>query len=150
MSKFFQALLTGVFFTFILDFFIFLGIKMNYINRYEIDLYYNILFADNQCFILYLIFSVLIGYIVIYFDSNKMSAIILGILFSIAALTLIPPIGDSIGKLIFMKKNVTLIDKKHTYRGDIYYEGREKITFYDYELQKMITLNKKRLKGKNK
>ena len=149
MSKFFQALLTGIFFTFILDFFIFLGIKMNYIDRYEIDLYYNILFADNQCFILYAVFSALIGYIVIYLNNNKISAIILATLFSIVALTLIPPIGNSLGELVFMKKNVTLKAKKHTYIGDLYYDGRDKITFYDYELQRMITLDKNRLKGEN-
>ena len=48
MSKLIQALLTGIFITFILDFFIFLGIKQNYIDFYEIDVYYNILFADHQ------------------------------------------------------------------------------------------------------
>lgn len=149
MSKFFQALLTGVFFTFILDFFIFLGIKLHYIDRYEIDLYYNILFADNQYFILYAIFSALIGYVVIYLNNNKTSAIILGSLFSIVALTLIPPIGNSLGELVLMKKNVTLKDKIHTYTGDIYYDGRTKITIYDYELQKIITLDKNRLKGEN-
>ena len=104
MSKFFQAFLTGIFFTFILDFFIFLGIKLNYIDFYEIDLYYNILFADNQCFILYAIFSALIGYIVIYMNNNKVSAIVLGILFATAALTLVPPIGYKLGEIIFMKK----------------------------------------------
>ena len=149
MSKFFQALLTGIFFTFILDFFIFLGIKINYIDRYEIDLYYNILFADNQCSVLYVIFSALIGYVVIYVNNNKTSAIILGSLFSIAALTLIPPIGNSLGELLLMKKNVTLKDKIHTYTGDIFYDGRDEITFYDYELQKIITLDKNRLKGEN-
>ncbi|MEA3370082.1 MAG: hypothetical protein U9Q40_01955 [Campylobacterota bacterium] len=149
MSKFFQAFLTGIFFTFILDFFIFLGIKLNYIDKYEIDLYYNILFADNQCFILYAIFSALIGYVVIYINNNKISLIFLGSLFSIVILTLIPPIGHSLGELILMQKSVNLEDKNHTYEGDIIYNGREKITIYEYELQKIITLDKNRLKGEN-
>ncbi len=149
MSKFFQALLTGVFFTFILDFFIFLGIKLNYIDFYEIDLYYNILFADNQCFLLYSLVSAIIGYIIIYLNNNKVSAIVLGILFSFSAFTLIPPIGYKLGETIFMVKNTTLQDEKHTYLGDIYYNGRDKITFYDYSLKKVITLDKNRLKGEN-
>ncbi len=149
MSKFFQAFLTGIFFTFILDFFIFLGIKLNYIDFYEIDLYYNILFADNQCFILYAIVSAIIGYIVIYVNNNKTSAIVLGILFSIAALTLIPPIGHKLGEMMLMTKNATLQDARHTYIGDIYYDGRTRVTFYDYNLKKVINLDKKRLKGKN-
>ena len=149
MTKFFQALLTGIFFTFILDFFIFLGIKLNYIDFYEIDLYYNILFADNQCFILYALVSALIGYLVIYLNNNKISAIVLGILFSLAALTLVPPIGYSLGEMILMTKNTTLQDSRHTYVGDIYYDGRKKISFYDYNLKKIINLDKNRLKGEN-
>ena len=149
MSKFFQALLTGIFFTFILDFFIILGIKLNYIDFYDIDVYYNILFADNQCFILYTVFSAIIGYLIIYVSNNKLSAIILGILFSIAALTLVPPIGYKLGEMILMQKNTTLKDERHTYVGDIYYDGRERVTFYDYNLKKVINLDKNRLKGKD-
>ncbi len=149
MTKFFQAFLTGTFFTFILDFFIFLGIKMNYIDFHEIDLYYNILFADHQSILLYAIFSLLIGYIVIYLDNNKISAIVLGVLFSIAALTLIPPIGYKLGEIVLMTKNTMLQDSRHTYVGDIYYNGRDKITFYDYNLKKVINLDKNRLKGEN-
>ena len=149
MSKFFQAFLTGIFFTFILDFFIFLGIKLNYIDFYEIDLYYNILFADNQCFILYAIFSAIIGYVVIYVNNNKVSAIVLGTLLFITSLTLIPPIGYQLGEMMFMQKNATLQDERHTYVGDIYYDGRTRVTFYDYNLKKVINLDKNRLKGKN-
>ncbi len=149
MSKFFQAFLTGIFFTFILDFFIFLGIKLNYIDFYEIDLYYNILFADNQCFILYAIVSAIIGYIVIYVNDNKKSAIVLGVLLFITALTLIPPVGYKLGEMMLMKKNTTLQDERHTYVGDIYYDGRSRVTFYDYNLKKVINLDKTRLKGEN-
>jgi len=145
MSKFFQAFLTGIFFTFILDFFIFLGIKLNYIDFYNINLYYNILFADHQNIYIYTIFSIFIGYLVIYVNHNKTSTIILAVLFAIVSLSLIKPIGNSLGKLMLMSKNITLQDSRHTYIGDIYYDGRKKITFYDYELKKVIILDKKRL-----
>ena len=146
MSKVFQAFLTGVFFTFILDFFLFLGIFENYIKFHEIDLYYNILFSDNQCLILYAVFSTIIGYVVIYIDSNKLSTIFLGGLFFIVSLTLIPPIGNALGEAFFMQKDVRLQNDKYTFKGDIYYSGRTKITFYDYELDKIIQLEKKDLK----
>jgi len=149
MSKFFQAFLTGIFFTFILDFFIFLGIKLNYIDFYEIDLYYNILFADNQCFILYAIVSAIIGYVVIYVNDNKNSAIVLGVLLFTTTLTLIPPVGYKLGEMMLMQKNSTLQDERHTYVGDIYYDGRSRVTFYDYNLKKVINLDKTRLKGEN-
>lgn len=145
MSKFFQAFLTGIFFTFILDFFIFLGIKQNYIDFYEIDLYYNILFADHQNIYIYSLLSAIIGYLIIYVNNNKLSAIVLGGMFFIASLTLIPTFGHSLGEMILMKKNVTLKTKKYTYKGDIYYKGRDRTTFYDYELQKTILFNNEEL-----
>lgn len=147
MSKFFQAFLTGIFFTFILDFFLFLGIKLNYIDFYNIDLYYNILFADHQNIYIYMIFSAFIAYLAIYLKNNKTGAIIIATLFAIVSLSLIKPIGHSLGEYMLMTKNTTLHDSKHTFIGDIYYNGRKKITFYDYELKKVIILDKNRLQG---
>ena len=69
MSKIVQALLVGMLVTFILDFFLFLGIFLNYINPLEIDLYYNILFADNQNIYIYTFFTLLFGYLVMYAKS---------------------------------------------------------------------------------
>ncbi len=145
MNKFFQALLTGIFFTFILDFFIFLGIKQNYIDFYDINVYYNILFADHQNIYIYSLFSFIIGYLIIYVNKNKLSAIVVGAMFFIASLTLVPTIGHSLGEMVLMQKNITLKTAKNTYKGDIYYRGRAKTTFYDYERQKTILFNNKDL-----
>ena len=145
MNKVIQALLSGMFITFILDFFLFLGIFLNYINYYNIDVYYNILFADNQNGYIFFALSVILGYIVIYIQGHKSSLIAVGTLSVLVSLTLIEGIGNSVGEAMFMKKNSTLQTKKHTFIGDIYYEGRKKVTFYDYKLQKIITLNKKDL-----
>ncbi|WP_321777765.1 hypothetical protein [Sulfurimonas sp.] len=145
MTKIFQAFLTGIFFTFILDFFIFLGIKQGYIDFYNIDLYYNILFADNQNIFIYTLFSAILGFIVTYIDNNKFSFIVIGVLFTISLSTLIPSIGHSLGEMLLMKKNVVLKDAKHIFYGDIYYDGRTQITFYDNDLKKIILLDKKDL-----
>ena len=145
MSKAIQALLTGMFFTFILDFFIFLGIKQNYIDLYEIDLYYNILFADHQNIYLFFFVSFILGAIVIYLNKTKVSISLIGFLSILSLLTLIPSIGEQLGKDFFMSNNITLKTAKYTFYGDIYYDGRDKITFYDNELQKMIVLEKKDL-----
>lgn len=145
MSKLIQALLSGMFFTFILDFFIFLGIKVNYIDFYEIDLYYNILFADNQNIFIFLLFSIFIGWLVIYLNSNKIKLSIMGLMFLLSFSTLIPPVGNTLAEMILMSKEQVLKNKRHTFVGDIYYNGREKITFYDYDLGKIIILNKKEL-----
>ena len=146
MSKLVQALLSGIFFTFILDFFIFLGIKLHYIDFYEIDLYYNILFADNQNIFVFGFFTVFIGYLVVYVNFIKLQLSVIGLLFLIAFSTLIQPIGHSVAEAMLMSKNQTLHNSRHTFVGDIYYDGRKTVTFYDKELQKIIILDKKELK----
>lgn len=147
MIKFVQAFLTGIFFTFLLDFFLFLGMKLNYIDFHEIDVYYNIFFWDHQNIIIYLITSAVLGFIVTYIDNIKLSVTVLSLLSIMALSTLIQSVGYSVAEMLLMKKNVTLTDSRYNYSGDIYYEGREIITFYDYELQKIILLNKKDLKN---
>jgi len=146
MSKAFQAFLSGALFTFFLDFFIFLGIKLNYIDFYEIDLYYNILFADNQNIFVYLFFTLFFGLLITYVDNAKISISIIGGFLILGLSTAIEPIGHKVGAIILMTKNVTLKDDRYTYNGDIYYDGRTQITFYDKDVKKIITLNKKDLK----
>ena len=146
MSKLFQAFLSGMFFTFILDFFIILGVKLNYIDFYKIDLYYNILFADHQNIYIFGISTVILGFLVTYIDNYRISISVIGILSILALLTLVPPIGYKVGEMMLMQKNVTLHNSRHTYTGDIYYVGRDEISFYDIELKKIINLDKKELK----
>jgi len=145
-TKIVQAFLTGLFFTFILDFFLFLGIKENYIDFHNIDVYYNILFADHQNIFIFLFFTVIIGFVVIYLP-NKIAIAFVGFLSLLSASTLIPPVGKTVGEMILMQKNVTLKTKKFSYHGDIYYNGRKNITFYDYELKKVIILPKNKIEG---
>ncbi len=147
MSRYIQLFLTGMFFTFILDFFLFLGIKLNYIDPLGFTLYYNVLFADNQNFILFFAFSLFIGWL-LYFTKNSVRIPVMLLCFALSFSTLIPNIGKFVGETLFMKPNVTLHDKKFAYHGDIYYIGREKVLFYDHDLKKMIELDKKSLKEK--
>jgi hypothetical protein len=146
MTKLVQALLTGAFFTFILDFFLFLGIKLNYIDTHHIDVYYNILFADHQNIYLYAIFTIIIGYLVIYL-SNRFALMVVGLMFVASFSTLIPAVGKSVAQEILMQKGVTIQTKRFSYHGDIYYDGRKNITFYDYDLKKVIILPKNKIIG---
>ena len=146
MSKILQMILSGIFFTFILDFFLFLGIKENYIDAHGIKLYYNILFADNQNIFIFTFFSITLGYIIMYL-SNKIAIIVVSTLFVLTASTLIAPIGSMVGEMIFMKKNITLKTDKFSYHGDLLYVGRKNIDFYDHELKKVIILDKNKIKG---
>jgi len=146
MSKVFMALLVGMFVTFIVDFFLFLGIKLHYIDANEINLYYNILFADHQNFSFFFLFSGIFGFIIIYIENKKLTIFIVLSLTILAILPLFKPIGKYLGEAMFMKKGITYKDSRFSFYGDVYYDGRDSITFYDYELQKMILLKKKDLK----
>ncbi|MDA7818294.1 hypothetical protein N9A28_08910 [Sulfurimonas sp.] len=150
MSKIIQALLTGMFFTFFLDFFLFLGIKINYIDLYEIDLYYNILFADHQNIYLFMTLSVIFGYLVIYVKNSKVSISVIGFLSILVLSTLIEDVGNKVGEDLLMSKDRVLRVGKFNYEGDIVYNGRNKISFYDYQLKKIITLDKNKLKGQDR
>jgi hypothetical protein len=145
MNKAIQALLTGMFIVFILDFFLFLGILINYIDFYKVDLYYNILFADNQNGYLFFGLSIVLGFLVVYIKNYKISLGLIAVL-SVATLsTLTQDIGRSVGENILMTKNTTLKTPKRLYVGDIIYDGRQNITFYDYNFEKTVVLDKKDL-----
>lgn len=146
MSKVVQALLSGIFFTFLLDFFLFLGIYENYIRAQDIDLYYNILFADNQSLLLFVIFTIILGYITIYVNT-KFALITIGMLSLLTLLTLVHPIGYSLGKAILMSENVKIDMQKFSYQGDILYRGRDSLVFYDYKLEKNLDLDKNKIIG---
>lgn len=145
MNKIFQAFLTGVFFTFILDFQLFLGIKLNYIDHYEIDEYYNILFADHQSLLYIIPLVILIGFVTTYTKTAKVPLIVLGVLFGVTLLVFIPSVGEHVGASLFQKKDVRYYDGRYQYKGTLFYESRQKVTLFDEELQRLITLNKKDL-----
>jgi hypothetical protein len=65
----------------------------------------------------------------------------------VALSTLIPPVGNAVGEMLLMKKNITIKTDKFFYHGDIYYDGRDKVTFFDYELKKVIILDKNKIVG---
>lgn len=146
MSKFFMALLVGMLITFIVDFFLFLGIQMHYIAPNEIQVYYNVLFADHQNFAYFFLFSGIFGFIIIYIANKNLIIMTVISLSILAILPLIEPVGRFLGESLLMKKGVTYKNNRFSFYGDVYYDGRKNITFYDYELQKMILLNKKDLK----
>jgi hypothetical protein len=144
MTKIIQAFLSGLLFTFILDYFLFLGIYLHYVQPYGIEVFFNILFADHQNIALYLLCSVVLGYLVMYV-ATKIKLFVITLLFATVSMTLLPSVGKAVGTALLMKKNVTLHNKKFTFHGDIYYIGRNKITFFDKDLNKVILLDKKEI-----
>ncbi len=145
MNKILLSILSGVFFTFIADYFLFLGVKLHYIDPLGIEVYYNVLFADNQNFFLFILTSLVVGTLIVFTD-KKIYLPVVAAMYVAALSTLYPPIGEKTGEMLFMKKGVSLHNEKFTFKGDILYIGRKYIYFFDDELQKTIQLKKNEIK----
>ena len=144
MIKFVQAFLTGLFFTFILDFNLFLGIKLHYIDHHGIDVYYNTLFADNQNGLLFFALVAVLGWITMYWKWRKTAWGVMFVLFTGSFALMIPGVGLKAGELMFRKPNVQISLPPHVYRGDIVYTDRNQLYFYDTDLQRQIKLPKEK------
>ncbi len=142
ITKIITAFVTGVFFTFFLDFFFILGLFLNYIKAQDIDIYYNVLFADHQNFFVFFILASLLGYLFIFFKNNKITVLVFFAALVLVNLTQIPSIGKSVGEMLFSKENQIITSGKQTFIGTLVYEGRNKIWFKDDELQKIIIIQK--------
>jgi hypothetical protein len=79
------------------------------------------------------------------YTSPKISITTIGTLFILSAATLIAPVGKFAGELLLMKKDVIVKTKKFSYHGDIIYDGRKELSIYDYELKKVIILDKNKI-----
>lgn len=140
------AFIVGVFSAFLLDFFFILGLFLNYIQAQDIDVYYNILFADHQSYLVFFSLVVIFGYLFLFFPSPKIATIIFGACFAVVNLTQIPSIGFKAGQMMFEQTNKIIEEGKHTYIGRTVYEGRSTIWFYEEELKKLIEIQKQDMK----
>lgn len=144
MIKALQAFLTGLFFTIVFDFLLFLGIKLHYIDAHGIKVFFNPFFVDNQNFIAVLILTLFVGWITIYQRSLKTAVIVLSLLTLISVSALVPPIGSKFGDALFRQTNQQITIAPHTYQGDILYIDRQILYFFDTDLQRLITLPKEK------
>lgn len=143
-SKLGSAFFAGMFFTFFLDFFFILGLFLNYIQAQEIDVYYNVLFADHQNIFLYAAGVIIFGYLFLFYNTKR-AVIIFVTSLVVVNLTQIPSVGKYVGQMMFSQENKIISSGKHTYIGTIVYEGRDKLWFYDDELKEIITLEKDKI-----
>lgn len=126
-AKLFNAFIFGSIFILLLDFLLFVGLKLNYFDHYGIDEYFNTIFSDNQPYILLIILSVVIGYAMLYLKGSKIFDRFYIVLILLFATTFYQPIGQAVGEILFIQKaqKLTFYDTNTT--ADILYHGRESI-----------------------
>jgi len=119
-----MASIVGTLHMFLLDFFFFLGLKLNYLDALEIKEFYNILFIDNQNILIFTLGAIFLGFLMIFLRSQIIKTALFAITWSFSALTLITPIGYNLGESIFKKENQNIQMLTQAFKGDIMYESR--------------------------
>lgn len=142
IGKIVNSFILGMAFVSLLDFFYFIGIKLNYFEFYKVNEYFNTLFVDNQNFPALLFASLVVGYLILYSKFAKFFAnIYIVVVFAFSSL-LYAPIGKSVGEYHFMEKNQRFKLGRVVFSGDMVYEGRQIIYIYRNDLEKTIKLQK--------
>ena len=137
----------GFIFISILDFLYFIGLKLNYFDFYKVDVYFNVLFVDNQNFYILLPLAGVVGYMLMYSKLAKQFLKIYIIIILLSAITLYEPIGKSLGEIVFLKDNQRFKFGSTTFSGATLYEGRTEIYIYRKDLVKTVKLDKNNLKN---
>jgi len=137
-----MASIVGTLHMLLLDFFFFLGIKLNYLDALEIKEFYNILFVDNQNIIIFIIGSMVLGFLMIFLRSQILKATLFMTTWAISALTLLSPVGESIGESMFKKEKQSIQMQTRAFIGDIMYESRSHL-FVRFKNDNSITKIKK-------
>ncbi|SFP03057.1 hypothetical protein [Hydrogenimonas thermophila] len=117
MSKIITLLLFGLLFWLVFDFIFYAGLMVNYIEKYDIPIYFNQFFIESQLWWLWPIGILLYGAVFMVRNSNISKIIFYILSFGLAGLTWIPEYGDLIGKALFAKENVSYQFKTFTIKS---------------------------------
>jgi len=145
ISKIINSFFLGFIFVLLLDFLLFIGIKINYIDAYNIKVYYNTLFVDNQSYILFFVIALFFAYLISNKKTAKFFTYIYILLIFMSLSTLYKPIGKTLGKSLFEKENLSFKVGKITFKGNMLYKGRNYTYIYRNDIQKVVKLNNSEL-----
>lgn len=129
IEKLIGSLFFGAILVLIPDSMLFMSIKSNYLDYYEIKEYYNPFFIDSQIWPLYWGLSLVTGYLFFYSPCGRVCQIGYGIIVAACLSLLQPDIGRSIGESLYVQENKVIKIGSQEIEGDIYYIGRQYIHF---------------------
>ncbi len=136
MTRVVTMLLFGLLFWMAFDFIFYAGLMVNYIKTYNIAIFFNEFFVDNQLWWLWIPGTLLYGAVFMVKNIKTKKAFFYLLSLTIAALPWIPDFGEQIGKALFSKNGVNYsFDHTKVENVTLLYSGRG----YDY-----ILLNKRR------
>jgi hypothetical protein len=141
----FNSFLFGVILISLLDFILFLFLKINYFNALNINEYFNDIFVANHNFVILLSLTIPVGYLFIYAPFRKWIEKLYLFCILIAILGFVPSIGLEIGKKIFLEPNKTFILGNTTFNGDLLYRGKKFVYIKRPEIEKTIAIEEELL-----
>ena len=126
-------LLFGLLFWMAFDFIFYAGLMVNYIKAYNIPIFFNEFFVDNQFWLLWIPGVLLYGAVFMLKNIKSKKAAFYLLSIAIAALPWIPGFGEQIGKALFAKEHMNYrFDHTQVLDVTLLYSGRG----YDYILLK--------------
>ncbi|MFP4333167.1 MAG: hypothetical protein ACLFQJ_07670 [Campylobacterales bacterium] len=120
------ALASSIISVFVVDNVLFMGVFSTYIREYDIDVYYNPFFWDNQNILILLIATAVFFLLYFFKITQKIAATLFIALTVFAASSFISIVGNSMGEMMFYQKGVeitTTNNKKMVF--DIVFSDRE-------------------------
>lgn len=147
LNRLIGSLFMGFVFISILDFLYFIGLKLNYFELYKIDEYFNVLFYDNQNFLILTPLSFVVGYLLMYSKFNKAFVKLYVAIIVLSSFCLYEPFGKKLGESVFIKENQRFKFGETIFSGDLLYTGRDNIYIYRKDVAKTIKLNRDEVKN---
>jgi len=125
--KIVNGFVLGLALVLLVDFLVFIGLKLHYFDALEIAEYFNIYFFDHQPFVLLGIGALILGVGVLYTPFAKLFWWGYLATLCVSAFALVEPVGRGLGKTFFLKENQQFQVGSVRFVGDLLYEGRHAI-----------------------
>lgn len=142
MSKVMSIIILGMILGLVPFFFFFIGLKVNYIDLYEIKEYYNVFFVEEISWPLYFILSLLLGVLFVLPKKSYLGGIVFTLITIASLASMHEDTAQNIGHKLFAKEKFHIKMKPWTYTGTLLYEGRDHYYLFNEENNRTITFRK--------
>ena len=140
--KIVNGFILGLALTLMVDFLVFIGLKLHYFDALKITEYFNIYFFDHQSFVLLGISALFFGIGVLYTPFAKLFWWGYLVFLGVSSLALMEPVGRSLGEAFFLQENQQFQVGNVRFVGDLLYEGRHAIYVKRPEIEHTIRIVK--------
>jgi hypothetical protein len=140
--KIINGFVFGLALVLMIDFLIFIGLKLHYFDPLDIKEFFNIYFFDNQPFLLVGACAIILGGTMLYAPLYRWVQGLYLVLLIISTGALYQPIGYSLGEMFFTQKETEFILGSQRFKADLLYEGRRYFYIKRDGIERTIKISK--------